>query len=193
MRHLKLHPILLVVDECQRWFEHPSYGAEFKAICADLVKRGPAVGMITIFATQRPDDGSLPASIRDNAVLRLCLKVTDAKANNMVLGSGAYGSGIQATMFTRSDKGIGYLVGEADDPLILRTYKVDQVAAEHIATRARALREQAGTLAGHAVGEAAETDCCATSSPWSPQRRPRSPPTRWPPCWPRPGRTATGS
>jgi S-DNA-T family DNA segregation ATPase FtsK/SpoIIIE len=155
MRHLRLHPIVLVVDECQRWFEHPKHGADFKEIGADLVKRGPAVGIIAIFATQRPDDGSLPAAIRDNAVLRFCLKVTDAKANNMVLGSGAYGSGIQATMFTRSDKGIGYLVGEADDPVILRTYKVDQVAAERIAARARALREQAGTLAGHAIGEEA--------------------------------------
>jgi S-DNA-T family DNA segregation ATPase FtsK/SpoIIIE len=150
---LRLHPILLVVDECQCWFEHATYGPEFKEIGADLVKRGPAVGIIAIFATQRPDDGSLPAKIRDNAVLRFCLKVTDAKANNMVLGSGAYGAGIQATMFTRSDKGIGYLVGEADDPVIVRTYKVDQVAAEQIVVRARTLREQAGTLAGHAIGE----------------------------------------
>jgi S-DNA-T family DNA segregation ATPase FtsK/SpoIIIE len=155
---LRLHTILLVVDECQRWFEHPTHGPEFKAICADLVKTGPAVGIISVFATQRPDDGSLPAAIRDNAVLRFCLKVTDAKANNMVLGSGAYGGGIQATMFSRSDRGIGYLVGEGDDPVILRTYKVDQVAAERIVARARALREQAGTLAGRAVGEApAET------------------------------------
>jgi DNA segregation ATPase FtsK/SpoIIIE, S-DNA-T family len=156
MRHLRLHPILLIVDECQRWFEHPSYGAEFKAICADLVKRGPAVGIIPVFATQRPDDGSLPAAIRDNAVLRFCLKVTDAKANNMVLGSGAYGAGIQATMFARSDKGIGYLVGEADDPVVVRTYQVDAQGAERIVARARTLRQEAGTLAGHAVGKIAE-------------------------------------
>ncbi len=164
IRHLRLHPIVVVVDECQCWFEHAVYGAEFKEIGADLVKRGPAVGMISIFATQRPDDGSLPAKIRDNAVLRFCLKVTDAKANNMVLGSGAYGSGIQATMFTRSDRGIGYLVGEADDPVILRTYKVDQVAAERIAARARALREQAGTLAGHALGEESADSTAAAAT-----------------------------
>jgi S-DNA-T family DNA segregation ATPase FtsK/SpoIIIE len=156
MRHLRLHPIVLVVDECQRWFEHPQHGPEFKEICADLVKRGPAVGIIAIFATQRPDDGSLPAAIRDNAVLRFCLKVTDARANNMVLGSGAYGAGIQATMFTRSDLGIGYLVGEADDPVIVRTHYLDAQAAERVAARARALRQEAGTLAGHAIGEVTE-------------------------------------
>jgi DNA segregation ATPase FtsK/SpoIIIE, S-DNA-T family len=164
LRHLRLHPIVLIVDECQRWFEHPKHGAEFKEICADLVKRGPAVGIIAIFATQRPDDGSLPAAIRDNAVLRFCLKVTDHKANNMVLGSGMYGAGIQATMFTRDDKGIGYLVGEADGPVIVRTYKVDQVAAERIVARARALREQAGTLAGHAIGENATETTGATAA-----------------------------
>jgi S-DNA-T family DNA segregation ATPase FtsK/SpoIIIE len=156
LRHLRLHPIVLLVDECQRWFEHPTHGTELKAICTDLVKRGPALGIIAIFATQRPDDGSLPAAIRDNAVLRLCLKVTDARANNMVLGSGAYGAGVQATMFTRSDKGIGYLAGEGDDPVICRTYYADAQLAERIVARARAAREQAGTLTGHAAGETPE-------------------------------------
>jgi S-DNA-T family DNA segregation ATPase FtsK/SpoIIIE len=56
-------------------------------------------------------------------------------------------------MFSRSDKGIGYLAGEGDDPLIVRTYYVDQPAAERITARARAMRQRAGTLSGHALGE----------------------------------------
>ena len=45
-RRLGLHPIAVAIDECQVAFEHPVYGAEMEAICTDLVKRGPALGII---------------------------------------------------------------------------------------------------------------------------------------------------
>lgn len=149
----RLHPIVLLVDECQRWFEHPHHGDELQAIAEDLVRRGPAAGIIAVFATQRPDSKSLPTGISGNAVLRFCLKVMGQLENDMVLGTSAYKNGIRATMFSRRDRGIGYLAGESDDPQITRTYYVDSVAAATIATRARALREQAGTLTGHALGD----------------------------------------
>jgi S-DNA-T family DNA segregation ATPase FtsK/SpoIIIE len=150
---LRLHPVVLGVDECQRWFEHPTHGAELQAICEDLVRRGPALGIIPLFGTQRPDAKSLPTAISANAVLRFCLKVMGQTENDMVLGTSAYKNGVRATMFARSDRGIGYLAGEGDDPQIVRSFYVDAPAAERIVARARALRERAGTLAGHALGE----------------------------------------
>ncbi len=51
----------------------------------------------------------------------------------------------------------GYLVGASDDPQIVRTYYVDGPAAERITDRARALREAAGTLTGHAAGQSIDT------------------------------------
>ena len=153
MRSLGLHPVVLGVDECQRWFEHPAYGKEIEAICGDLVRRGPAAGIITMFDTQRPDKDSLPTGIRGNVVLRFCLKVMGQPENDMVLGTSAYQNGIRATMFSRFDRGIGYLAGEGDDPQIVRCFYVDAPAAERIVARARALRERAGTLSGHALGE----------------------------------------
>ncbi len=153
---LGLHPIALGVDECQRWFEHPTHGAEFQQICEDLVRRGPAAGIIPMFGTQRPDKDSLPTGISANAVLRFCLKVMGQTENDMVLGTSAYKNGVRATMFSRKDLGIGYLAGEGDDPQITRTYHVDAPAAARIAARARALREAAGTITGHAAGEQPE-------------------------------------
>ncbi|WP_433051138.1 cell division protein FtsK [Dactylosporangium sp. CS-033363] len=148
-----LHPIVLVVDECQRWFEHPSHGEELRDIAEDLTRRGPAALIIGVFATQRPDSKSLPTGISGNAVLRFCLKVMGQMENDMVLGTSAYRNGIRATMFTRRDLGIGYLAGEGDEPQITRTYYVDVVAAEAIVARARVLRSTAGTLSGHALGD----------------------------------------
>jgi DNA segregation ATPase FtsK/SpoIIIE, S-DNA-T family len=156
MKTFRLHPIVLGVDECQRWFEHPVYGEELVAIAEDLVRRGPAAGIIPLFATQRPDAKSLPTGISDNAVLRFCLKVMGQVANDMVLGTSAYKNGVRATTFSRRDVGIGYLAGEGDDPRITRSYYVDGPAAEAVIVRARAMREKAGTLSGHALGQAPE-------------------------------------
>jgi S-DNA-T family DNA segregation ATPase FtsK/SpoIIIE len=155
-KSLRLHPIVIGVDECQVWFEHPEHGTEFVDICTDLVKRGPALGICLFLATQRPDAKSIPTPISANAVLRICLKVMGQTENDMVLGTSAYKNGTRATMFARSDKGIAYLAGEGDDPRIVRSFYIDAPAAEKIALRARALREVAGTLSGHALGEAPE-------------------------------------
>ena len=156
---------------------------EFEAICTDLVKRGPALGIVLILATQRPDAKSLPTGISANAVLRLCLKVMGQVENDMVLGTSAYKNGTRATMFAFSDKGICYFAGEGDAPRIVRGFYIDAPAAEKIALRARAIRAAAGTLTGHAAGERARrtagaraTTCWPTSPPWSPS----------PSCGPRP-------
>lgn len=151
-KSLGLHPIVIGVDECQVWFEHSKHGAEFEEICTDLVKRGPAVGIVLILATQRPDAKSLPTGISANAVLRICLKVMGHTENDMVLGTSAHKSGIRATMFSFTDKGICYLAGEGDAPRIVAGAYADAPAAETIALRGRALRKAHGTLTGYAAG-----------------------------------------
>ncbi|MGF6944075.1 cell division protein FtsK [Nocardioides panzhihuensis] len=152
-KSLKLHPIFWAFDETQKMFEHPTHGAEIAEIVTDLVKRGPAVGIMVWLATQRPDAKSIPTGISANAVLRLCLKVMGQVENDMVLGTSMYKSGIRATTFGRKDLGIAYLVGEGDDPVIVRSSFVDAPAAEVICARARAARLAAGRLTGMAAGE----------------------------------------
>ena len=59
-------------------------------------------------------------------------------------------------MFTRSDKGIGYLVGAGDDPQIVRAYYIDNAGRRsHLRARPQGPRE-AGTLTGHAAGQQPE-------------------------------------
>lgn len=152
MKSLGLHPIVIGVDECQKWFEHPEFGAEIEAICTDLVKRGPALGFITLLATQRPDAKSIPTAISDNAVMRFCLKVTGQPANDMVLGTSAHRNGIKATTFSFRDKGIGILLGEGDEPRTTLTVDIKGPDAEQLAARARAVRMAAGRLTGYAAG-----------------------------------------
>lgn len=152
-KSLGLHPIVVGLDECQVPFEHEKYGAELESICTDITKRGPALGIVGLFATQRPDAKSLPPGISANAVLRFCLKVMNHQANDMVLGTGAYKSGIKATMFSRSDRGICWMSGEGDDPRIVSSAFIDATGAELVVVRARKMREEYGNITGHALGE----------------------------------------
>ncbi|MFH8284714.1 cell division protein FtsK [Streptomyces antibioticus] len=155
-RSLGLHPIVVGVDECQVLFEHPEHGKEFEEIATDLVKRGPATGIVMLLATQRPDAKSLPTGISANASARWCMKVMGQTENDMVLGTSAYKRGVRATMFAWGDKGIHYFVGEGADARIVAGVYVDAPGAETIAARARKARETAGLLSGHALGEAPE-------------------------------------
>ncbi|UZJ31002.1 cell division protein FtsK [Streptomyces endophytica] len=160
-KKLGLHPIVVGFDECQVPFEHEKYGAEIEDICTDLVKRGPALGIVGMFGTQRPDAKSLPTGISANAVLRFCLKVMGQPANDMVLGTSMYKAGYRATMFSRSDRGICWMAGEGDDPRIVASAFVDAVAAETVVARARKMREEYGNVTGHAIGNGPEKSTSA--------------------------------
>ncbi|MFJ2957060.1 cell division protein FtsK [Streptomyces sp. NPDC087270] len=161
-KSLGLHPIVIGVDECQKWFEHPQHGAEFEEHCTDLVKRGPALGITLLLATQRPDSKSLPTGISANATVRWCLKVMGQIENDMVLGTGSYKRGIRANTLAWADKGIAWFVGEGADARIVRCVEVDAPGADTLALRVHELRKQANTLTGHALGEEVETSASAS-------------------------------
>jgi S-DNA-T family DNA segregation ATPase FtsK/SpoIIIE len=153
-RGLKLWPVVCVIDEAQNLFSHEKYGKQASDDATWLVKISPAFGVILILATQRPDSRSLPMGVSSNVSQRFCLKVMDQIANDMVLGTSAYKTGIRSTQFRAEvDAGLGYQIGAAAQAQVVRTYYLNMAATEKVAARARALREHAGTLSGVALGE----------------------------------------
>ncbi|MFC5821153.1 FtsK/SpoIIIE domain-containing protein [Nonomuraea harbinensis] len=152
-RDLGLHPMVVAIDECQELFADDEYGEEAAKYATAIIKRGPALGIILILATQRPDKDSLPKAISANAGIRICLRVMGWQENDMILGTGMHQAGVKATMFTLNDKGISWAVGIAEDPLIVRSAYLDGPTSELIAERALHLRQQAGTLSGQAIGQ----------------------------------------
>jgi S-DNA-T family DNA segregation ATPase FtsK/SpoIIIE len=156
-RSLKLWPVFCIIDEAQNLFAHPDHGKAAGLDAEFIIKIGPAFGVVLIIATQRPDKASLPTGVSGNVSTRFCLKVMGHTENDMVLGTSAHKNGIRATTFRPGiDAGIGYLVGGGPAPQVVRTFYLDMHAAERIAIRARALREAAGTLTGHALDGADE-------------------------------------
>ncbi|MET9860601.1 FtsK/SpoIIIE domain-containing protein [Streptomyces smyrnaeus] len=152
-KSLGLHPLVLAIDECQELFMHDKYRKEAANLCTAIIKRGRALGVILLLATQRPDKDSLPTAISANVGTRFCLRVMGQTENDMILGTSMYKRGIQASTFTKSDLGIGYLVGAVDEPQIVRGNYLDNPQADSVCERARQARIKAGTLSGLAAGE----------------------------------------
>jgi S-DNA-T family DNA segregation ATPase FtsK/SpoIIIE len=156
-RSLKLWPVVCIVDEAQNLFAHPEHGKAAGLDAEFIIKIGPAFGVVLVIATQRPDKASLPTGVSGNVSTRFCLKVTGQTENDMVLGTSAYKNGLRSTTFRPEiDAGIGYLVGAGPAPQVVRGFYLNMADAERIAVRARALREAAGTLTGHAAEDAGE-------------------------------------
>lgn len=154
-RSLGLHPIVVIIDECQTWTEHAikAIQEEFSSIIEELVRKGPAVAIQVFLATQKVDAKSIPTHISSMATVRLCFKVEDWQSNNQILGPGSYVNGHQATMFDfEKDKGVAYLKDGGSAQIVRTVAVLDKIESEKVALRARAAREMAGRLTGYAAG-----------------------------------------
>ena len=150
-RHL--YPIVATFDEAQNVFMHPEYGKQAIEDCAYVLRVGRAYGIIIFLATQRPNAELVPTVITGIVTCRFCMKVPDQPANDVVLGTGSYRAGYDASAFrTKTDAGMGWLKAQGD-PEIVKTYYLDLNDTEKVARRARVIRGQAGTLTGYALGE----------------------------------------
>ncbi|MGH3658611.1 MAG: cell division protein FtsK, partial [Micromonosporaceae bacterium] len=87
---LGLHPVVVAVDEFQRYSAHPTHGDEIVDLLTELAKVGPAAGIMGVLATQKPDPDSVPTRLRDVIGTRYALKVMNYHSSDAVLGAGAY-------------------------------------------------------------------------------------------------------
>ncbi|MGH3612601.1 MAG: hypothetical protein ACRDRK_08385 [Pseudonocardia sp.] len=155
-RSLGLRPLVFVVDEAQELFAHGDHGKEAGELATAIIKRGRALGVMLVLAAQRPDEDSLPTGVSANVDTRFCLRVMGQVENDMVLDTSAYRNGLRATTFTRSDRGIGYLVGATDAPVVVRSYYLNAEDSDAVVARAYTARQVAGLLTGHAAGDEPE-------------------------------------
>lgn len=153
-----IQPIVIVIDEFQRYVDHPEHGKEIVDLLVDLAKVGPAVGIMGILATQKPDTDSIPTRLRDVIGTRFCLNVATWQSSDAALGAGMYAAGIDASRFQRAHKGVGWLVGADDsgaveEAVTVRTALAGPEDVARVIAAAHAARLAAGTLSGMAVGE----------------------------------------
>jgi DNA segregation ATPase FtsK/SpoIIIE, S-DNA-T family len=160
----------VIIDEVHVFLENPTreqvggkkttLGDYIADLLTYLVRKGPAAGIVVILATQRPDSNTIPSRLRAVLGSRFALRVMDWRDSNIVLGEQMNTRGYDASTLLPSHKGVGILRpdGETDAgadvlAMTVRTYYMPNPQWRDICARGRALRESAGTLAGHAAGD----------------------------------------
>ncbi|MCX4669975.1 cell division protein FtsK [Streptomyces sp. NBC_01381] len=156
-KKLNMPLTLVVVDEVQEYLQHPTHGKAILDLLVYLARVAPAVGVSVLNSTQKPDDTACPSVLRDQHQGRFSLRVGSWQVSDVVLGAGSYSEGLDASKLLKSHKGVGLLKGMSDDSGIVRTYLANGRDAETVLDRARALREDQGTLSGDAAGEQSTT------------------------------------
>lgn len=135
-----LHPVVILLDEAHELFGDSTVGKEAAALAERLIKRGRALGIILIIATQIPDKTSLPPNIVRATAVRWCMAVSDHIVNDQVLGTGAHKRGVTATSYRPGiDAGWGVMTGLAE-PTAVRSHFPDPATAAAIVARATELR-----------------------------------------------------
>jgi S-DNA-T family DNA segregation ATPase FtsK/SpoIIIE len=158
------HPIYVFVDECQTLYAHGK-GRDGRLIGGKkddarawrtvkaLEDKARAVGIHICQATQRPDDRTLPAQVRESVHVRASLYVPKQSTAEMILGDAADRGARPQDLRPDKDKGVVVLAGEVEDIptgsafTIVRTHAVNDEEAAQVIARAVALRERRGITA----------------------------------------------
>jgi len=125
-----------------------------------LAKKAPAAGVVLVLATQRPDSKTIPSGLRAVLGSRFALRVMDWRDSNIVLGEQMNTRGYDSSRLLPSHKGVGILrpdgettAGDSALAMTVRTYFMPNEDWQTVCQRGRSLREEAGTLTGHASGQ----------------------------------------
>lgn len=155
----RLRPRIMVIDECQNLFigEH---GKDAIEIVTKVMSTARKYGITLMFLTPEPSKDALPRKLISVASNKACFAIGDHQANDAVLGSGSYKSGISAVGLEpktdESDGDVGTCMqrGFTGRPGLMRGFYVSQSDAHRVTQRAMRLRSGAQPqLAAAAVGE----------------------------------------
>lgn len=145
----RLRPRIMVIDECQNLFigEHGKAAIE---VASKLMSTARKYAVTLLFLTPEPSKDACPRKITAIASNKACFAIGDHQANDAVLGSGSYKSGISAVgLSPKTDDGPGDVGtcmqrGFTGKPGLLRSFFVPQDDVHRVTERALQLRDEAG-------------------------------------------------
>lgn len=159
-------PHVIVLEEAQNIFGHRDEGTKRSQLskqalyyATQLAKVGPAAGYILVIATQRPSADVIPTDLRDVLSVHIALKVNDRPSSDTILGDYRSARGIEsASLINEVHRGVATVVGidngRGGDHTRMRTDLLTAEEFARVCQVGRQRRVDAGTLRGHAAGEA---------------------------------------
>jgi S-DNA-T family DNA segregation ATPase FtsK/SpoIIIE len=157
----RLRPRIVVVDECQNLFMG-KHGKQAIETAAKLMSTARKYGITLMFLTPEPSKDALPRKIISITSNKACFAIGDQQANDAVLGTGSYKTGISAVGLTpMTDEGPGDIGtamarGFMAKPGLLRSFYVPQDDAHRVTQRALQLRQEHGVPTEVATATTAE-------------------------------------
>lgn len=138
IKALGLHPLVVILDEIHELLaERP----DVADLLTRIVKRGRALAVTLIVATQIPDAKTVPPGFTKSVSSRWCFSVLEQVANDQILGTGSYKRGQTGTTYRPVvDAGWGFAKGFADDDGPVRSPWLTPEEWEALVQRASELR-----------------------------------------------------
>lgn len=139
-RDPRLRMIVALIDEIQELINDDELGKAARKALTSVVKRGRALGIHLVLATQRIDAESLPKGVTSNIAIRSCLAVPSHTEVELALGTGMYKKGARPNAFEIGvDSGWSVRVGYGPMTSVRAAY-LDRAAVERICSRGVAMR-----------------------------------------------------
>jgi len=155
-----LFPHVITVDEVQNLLKHHEHGKAALEVLTWLAKTAPAAGFLLVMATQRPSSDVIKTDLRDNVVVRIALRTMDWRSSDTILGASADSIGIESHSLMEWHKGVAVVRGISNDRggdhQTIRTDLLSNEQCARLGAVGRQRRLDAGTLRGHAAGQADE-------------------------------------
>ena len=136
---------VVVIDELAFYLRggEKVFRDRFAELLRDLVSRGRAAGVVVIAATQKPSHEVVPTWIRDLFSYRLAMRCTSPDASDTILGQGWATMGFSASKIDSASRGVGFLLSEGIEPVLILTSFLSDEDIEQISLRAEELRSNA--------------------------------------------------
>jgi S-DNA-T family DNA segregation ATPase FtsK/SpoIIIE len=181
--------ILAIIDEIALYsatLGRKEQQEEFSVALRDVVARGPAAGVVTIAATQRPSADIIPTSLRDIFGYRCAFRCTTDVSSDIILGFGWAGQGYSAMSIAPEDQGIGWLLAEEGKPRRFKAAYLSDHDIDELVDRAVYIRRPLpwGTTNPGATGQSGQ----GAREGWSAR-----PPSPYPRCSAMPVRASTAT
>lgn len=163
-----MRPHAIVVDELQNLLRANNKEIRKAAleVLVWLAKTAPKAGYILVLLTQRPAANVIDPDLRDIISVRLALRTKTRQGSDAVLGADISATGYRTDRFLEDHKGAavigGISTGRGGDLQVVRTDLLMPAEFARACTVGRKRREDAGTLRGAAIGDAAPVEITIT-------------------------------
>lgn len=145
---LGLHPVFLIVDECQTFYSDQGLEKDEKVLVSrarkavrTLIQKGRAAGFVTINITQKPESSSIPTIIRDTSPLRIAFRLKDPGAVGVILPSLSDDDASPAQI-PETARGRCVIEVEGEGHQLVQTYFVPELTAVEVLAHAPRVPDQ---------------------------------------------------